>query len=130
MKLEEKALCLDERMIAARNMANKDSSRIDWKKILILSEFPTVSLISVAVVIAILMRTGTLPSGTGDLPMTISIICVVAMPIAGIATFPISMKAGMKKSIIALCFLEALMTVVLAALTLYALTLTIGVPAN
>jgi hypothetical protein len=52
------------------------------------------------------------------------------MPIAGIATFPISMKAGMKKSIIALCFLEALMTVVLAALTLYALTLTIGVPAN
>ena len=94
--------------------------KINWKKMLVISESITIILMAIVITVVVGYRNG-FPLNSAI--AYIFIFSLFAMPIAGIANFSISIKAGMKNSVITLCFFEALWTVVLIALVFYALIL-------
>ena len=96
--------------------------KIDWKKMLVISESITVILMAIVIIGLVSMYIGgsyTFNNATAIL----FLFTIFAMPIAGMANFIISINAQMKDSIIAICFLEALWTVVLVALVFYLLVI-------
>lgn len=83
--------------------------KIDWIKIFTISELITVTLVAIVVFAFVLSHpVGAIGAGAiGDFIVS----CAFIMPFIGIFNFLISLIAGVKKYIIALCFIQALVIV-------------------